>query len=259
MWRILLTRRWIVRHVIVLVIVGGCVTAGFWQIARLHQVRQFNAVLRSQMRRAPSPLVSLLPPGRPVDAHAVSYHRVVVSGTYDTGKEVLAVGRSLNDIVGNDVLTPLFTSDGRAVIVDRGWIPYQLDRVPVAQAAPPGGTVTVTGVLFPSEVRDAKQSGAEGVVTKIDPAALGSRLGVPTLPVFVWLQSQTPRQTSDLPSGIPLPPLSDGPHFGYAVQWFLFASVGIVGYPVLIQRELTGPSRRRRRLQRAPASLPETR
>ena len=34
--------------------------------------------------------------------------------------------------------------------------------------------------------------------------------------------------------------LDEGPHFSYAVQWFLFATVGVVGYPILLRRELHG-------------------
>jgi len=35
---------------------------------------------------------------------------------------------------------------------------------------------------------------------------------------------------------VPLPDLGDeGPHFAYAVQWFLFAGVAAVGYPILLR------------------------
>ena len=39
---------------------------------------------------------------------------------------------------------------------------------------------------------------------------------------------------SDYPALVPLPEPSEGPHRGYAVQWFLFAAVTVVGYPVLL-------------------------
>ena len=35
---------------------------------------------------------------------------------------------------------------------------------------------------------------------------------------------------------VPPPDLGEGPHLGYAVQWFLFAAVGLVGYPFLLRR-----------------------
>ena len=38
-------------------------------------------------------------------------------------------------------------------------------------------------------------------------------------------------------SGAGRPPaLDEGPHFSYAVQWFIFATVAIVGYPLILRR-----------------------
>jgi surfeit locus 1 family protein len=241
---ILLGRRWIWRHVFVAVVVGGCITAGFWQIARLHQREQHNALVISRERLAPAPLVSLTSPSPPASAGSLIYRRVSVRGVYDLDAEVVLFGRALDDTNGNDLLTPLRMGDGQVVVVDRGWVPAELDRLPVRQASPPAGSVTVTGVLFPPEAHGSgsPQTRVPGL-SKIDLGKIGGQLGHSVLPVYIWLQRQEPAQPGSLPRFVPLPPLSNGPHFSYAVQWFLFALVGIVGYPIVLRRELSAHRR----------------
>jgi len=35
---------------------------------------------------------------------------------------------------------------------------------------------------------------------------------------------------------VPLPELDDGPHLGYAAQWFIFATLGVLFYGALLRR-----------------------
>ena len=43
-----------------------------------------------------------------------------------------------------------------------------------------------------------------------------------------------PEPDSILP--VPPPELSEGPHLGYAVQWFIFSAIAVVGYPLVLRR-----------------------
>jgi hypothetical protein len=54
---------------------------------------------------------------------------------------------------------------------------------------------------------------------------------------YLWLQNQGPPQASGLPKIVPLPELSEGPHLSYAIQWFSFACVALIGWGVLIRKE----------------------
>jgi len=56
------------------------------------------------------------------------------------------------------------------------------------------------------------------------------------LPVYVQLLEQDPPQPGSIPAVVALPEPSEGSHRGYAVQWFLFALVVVVGYPILVWR-----------------------
>jgi surfeit locus 1 family protein len=234
----MLTPRKVGRHLLVLAVIAGCVVAGFWQLARLHQVRAYNAGVRRQLGEAALPVSRVLPAaGRP-DTKAVAFRRVVATGHYEERDEVVLAGRSLGDTAGNDLLTPLALADGRAIVVNRGWVPFSMDQPPVAQAAPPSGLVRVTGVLLTPDGASGPATQTVTLTTRVDLSHLARQLPPRTLPVYLLLQSQDPAQRGRFPRPQPLPALDEGPHFSYAVQWFLFAAVGLVGYPILLRREL---------------------
>jgi surfeit locus 1 family protein len=49
-----------------------------------------------------------------------------------------------------------------------------------------------------------------------------------------------------LPVVLPEPELDEGPHLSYAVQWFVFATIAAVGYPLVLRRlSRRGPGRSR--------------
>ena len=63
------------------------------------------------------------------------------------------------------------------------------------------------------------------------------------LPLPIQLTEQAESQPSDLPVPIPPEELSEGPHLSYAIQWFTFATIAVVGAVVLLRRERRGPTR----------------
>jgi len=236
----LLAPRKLARHLFVLLVIAGCVIAGFWQLDRLHQVRTYKAGVRRQLGEPAVPLDQVIPRGPQVDPARVAFRRVVVTGRYLDRDEVILAGRTLGDTPGNDLLTPLLLPDGRAIVVNRGWVPFAMDQPPVAQAGPPEGGVRVAGVLLSPDAATHPSTTRVRVTTRVDLVRLSERLPSRALPVYLLLQSQEPRQGGRLPRPQPLPTLDEGPHFSYAVQWFLFATVGVVGYPILLRRELHG-------------------
>ena len=70
----------------------------------------------------------------------MEYLPVVVTGSYSPENEVLLRGRSTGGGPGFHVLTPLVLGSdagelaGKAVLVERGWVPYDMDEVPVVAA-----------------------------------------------------------------------------------------------------------------------------
>ena len=216
--------------VIAVVIAAVCIRLGFWQLDRLHGRRDVNAMLAVRGALPPVDLAT-------ADPERVPYAHVTVAGTYDPSHEIVLSGRSYQGMAGNHILTPLVLEDGRAVFVDRGWVPLDVASPPVAgAAAAPTGHVTVSGLALPPDSISASPvSPVPSVVTRIDlgVAALPYRL----IPVYVLLQTQDPAQASGSPiPGMP-PTLVVGPHLSYAIQWFAFGRFAMVGCVVLLRRD----------------------
>ncbi len=244
--RFLLTPRWMALFALVLLVAAVCVRLGIWQLDRLEQRRALNDQVRSGLAAPPVTLPALTDGSS--DPQALAYRRVEVTGTYDVERELLLYGRALEGRPGHHVLTPLLTGDGTAILVDRGWVPVEMDAPPVAAAAPPSGKVTVTGFLLPVDQDDAgvvdrDPQGRPLTVRHDVPAALEDALGYALWPLPLQLQEQSPPQPSPLPAVVGPPELDEGPHLSYAVQWFTFATIALAGFAVLVRREIRDRAR----------------
>lgn len=234
--------RRIATHVLVAVLVAAFVALGLWQLAR-----------RSESSRATAERAAALaaPPVGPTDlADAdLAYRHFEGVGVYDVGNELLLRNRTRGFTNGNHVLTPLIFDDaddnspGLALIVDRGWVPLEMEDVPVADAAPPDGPVAVSGLLMPAErprgigPRDPA-SGPLTKVFRVDTDRIAVHAGYPVANVYLVLYEQDPAQGGDLPDAGDLHSVQVGgpPHLSYAIQWFSFAIITSVGYVVLLRR-----------------------
>jgi surfeit locus 1 family protein len=249
MLRFLLKPRWIALGLFALVMTALCVRLGFWQLDRLQGRRYYNRLFEQGMAAPPRPVESLVDAN---DGDPLLYRQAEATGTYDPHHEVILYGRSNQDEPGNHVLTPLELPDGRAVLVDRGWVPYAMNTPPVTQASPPASTVTVTGLLAPSEPGGSPQGGTTTTFTRVDLDQIGRQLPYPLLPYYLQLRAQDPAQPGTLPVPPPAPTLDEGPHMGYALQWFAFASIAGLGFVLLVIREAR---EERRRPDPAPADV----
>ena len=223
--RRLLTRRWVLTHLVLLVVVAACVALGLWQLRRLEERRERNAAVTAGLDL----------PVRPIEevGGEADYRRVTVRGAYDPAREYVLVGRSLDGTSGNHLVTPLYPVEGGpALIVDRGWVPEGSEE----QAAPPDGPVELRGVLLPPE--EGGSIGEGRTVVRVNTGLLGADLGREVRRDYLLLRDQEPAQPGPLPRAAPLPELGEGPHLSYAVQWFLFAAVAVGGWVVLVRREL---------------------
>ena len=164
----------------------------------------------------------------------------MAQGTYQPAEEVLVRSRSLDGDPGAWVLTPLRLADGSELVVNRGWIPASgTPQLPPAAAAP-AGTVTVRGLLMPSQERGrfGPRDPVEGhlaTLARADLQRLQAQVEAPLYPLYLQLQAQDP-PPGDVPVLLPAPERSEGPHLGYAGQWFLFTVIGLVGYGLMIRR-----------------------
>lgn len=240
MYRFALRPRWILSHLLVAAIVLGCVWAGFWQLRRLDDKREAidRYTQRSDMEVVDvGELLSV--DSTESDVDAVALRSVTAAGTYLVEEQVTVRNRSLDGAPGHWVLTPLLLDDGTAVLVNRGWVPLAVLE-DLATVDPPAGRVRVEGALTESQVRgrlgavDAVDGGTVDFA-RVDVDLIAEQLDVPTLPAYLTLAAQDPAAGS-LPAPVDVVEPDEGPHLGYAVQWFIFASIAAGGYPLILRR-----------------------
>jgi len=213
------------------VVAATCIGLGFWQLRRLDDRRAANAAIVTA-RSAPAVTIRSA-----LDVAALApFRRVVAEGTYDLQGEVIVYGRALNGEPGHHVVTPLALDDGSAVLVIRGWVPFRMDTAPVGDAAPVVRDVVVEGFLVAAEPGGSSPPDVHGVVRSLDPAAIAEPLPFDVAPLALQLEEQRPSQPGP-PTPVPPPDLSEGPHLSYAIQWFSFAAIALVGAAVLLRRD----------------------
>jgi surfeit locus 1 family protein len=241
--------RWILSHLFVLALVVTFVNLGFWQLSRLDERKTYNALVESRQDLAVVPIGELVPAGPQATVEQVDevIHRpVTVTGTYATDQQVLVRNRTFNEVPGYWVLTPLVQRDGTAVAVNRGWVPFATTNPdgPWTDFDPPAGEATVLGKVQASQARSTGLIGGpkdadEGRLTtlsRVDIGRLQGQVDAPLLPLSIDLTAQDPAQVGQLPAPVPAPDLTEGPHLNYAGQWFIFATLTVIVYPLLMRR-----------------------
>lgn len=244
-YRFLLSRQWVILTLVALLLIPGMIELGFWQMHR-HERRVANNELIARNLADPAvPVTELSSPGAEVRREDV-WRTVTATGRYDARHEVVVRQRTGADgaSIGYYVLTPLRLDGGRAVLVNRGWIPApgNLTRFPDVPQAP-AGEVTVTGRLRADEttansgIKD-KPGMPDRQVMLINSEQRAADLGAPVLGGYVELTGTEPEPSGGQPDPVPEPDHSGiGAHFAYALQWWLFAAMVPVGWVILVRRE----------------------
>jgi cytochrome oxidase assembly protein ShyY1 len=241
-YRFTLRPKWILSHVLILVLIIVMINLGFWQLRRLHEKKTYNASVRANEAQAIEPVDAVLQPTDPTSrGSALAFRRVTITGTYDRSNEIIIRARSLDQRPGVWVASPLRDANGDAVIVVRGFLPSQgtLDSVP-ADAEPPTGTVTVQGLLQETQTKGLFEASDPSAGHLTDMARVDverqKQIDYRLYPAWVQLQTSDPPQPGREPEVLGAPVLDEGPHFSYAIQWFIFSTIAIVGYPLILRR-----------------------
>ena len=216
---------------------------GVWQLHRLHERRAHNAALAARLKTPAVPLSQLS-----TDSANAHWRRAIVRGTYDFDHEIVLSGRTYNGSPGVQILTPLRPdSGGRAVLVNRGWV-YSPDAATVDLGKwdePPHAIVS-------GYVEDFVQGGPgvarlpshQNAWRRLDAKELSAAFPYPIEPYYlVELDTlaesrRMQRIATTTPVRLELPEMDDGPHLNYAIQWFTFAAVALVGVGTLIAQDI---------------------
>jgi surfeit locus 1 family protein len=208
--------------------VAALVGLGTWQLERL----EWKTALISEIEaRASAPAVSLPDPGRPVDLERLAFTRVAASGRFLHEHEMLVVAKVREGLPGAHVVTPLVLGDGRAVLVDRGWVPQQRRDPATRTQGQVAGEVRVDGLLrgpqrgnwFTPDNRPGKS-----VWFSIDPVAMARAAGLAPLPYYV--EAGPAANPGGLPVGGHAALDIRNEHLHYAITWYALACGLLVVY-----------------------------
>ena len=233
--RPLISKKYGYSTLLIVIACGVMVRLGFWQLDRLAQRQALNTEIRQKLDAPPLFLSGDTLINEP---ETLKFRAATVRGVFDHSQEVALQGQHWQEQPGVHLITPLvIEGSSQAVLVDRGWIP--------AEVAEPGqwpqfattGGVAVSGIIQPSQPRpDAPPlTEPELSIFRVDIDRLQEQISHPLLPVFI-VQLPRPGQSRLPYRSAPEIRLNNGPHLGYAIQWFAFSLILAAGYTRFIYR-----------------------
>jgi surfeit locus 1 family protein len=228
------------RAVIVLLaaVAGAALTGrlGVWQLDRAQQKRALHALI--EQRAAQPPLEgSALASSTEAAAAAQHYRPVRLQGQWLELRTVFLDNRQMAGQAGFYVVTPLRLPDGSAVLVQRGWVPRDMQRREHLPAVPtPAGDVQVVGRIAPppSRLLEFGQAPPGPIRQNLDIAAFSAEIGVPLRPLSVQQFDTSADRDAGLLREWSLPVADVSKHLGYAFQWFALSAL-IAGLYVWFQ------------------------
>ena len=231
----LFSRQWLLATVAVVAGMIFLARLGFWQLDRLEQRREKNAALIAALESEP---VNLNEAVMPEDLTPLKDRDAVAQGEFDFAYQGIVKLQTFQGQPGVYLVVPLVLDGGEtAVLVDRGWVPEGDDYSSYTEES----SQTINGYIALTQTLN--RAGASNTLTdelawfRVDIAAIQTQLPYDLLPIYL---RQAPGENNAQP---PLRTerevdLSEGPHLGYAVQWFLFSTILGVMYIALVNKNL---------------------
>ena len=176
------------------------------------------------------------------------YKSIAVSGKYIQKDSILVRNRTFNGVPGFWLLTPFQLSNSQIIVVNRGWLPISAENYIDSNTS----AFDLIGILRKKELATGLQraDASEGVLKSLarpDLARYEDQLGYEIFPMYIQLTSQSPQQADGFPQVLDIPKFSEGQHLSYAVQWFIFASIAAIGYPLVLWSYSKGRGTKKRK------------
>jgi surfeit locus 1 family protein len=245
--RNLFNRKWILTTILVIAAVAVMIRLGVWQLDRLEQRRIFSERVTAQRDDAKLILSSET---MSQDLYEMEYRAVEVTGEYAHSQEVALSNQVWDRLLGIHLLTPMkINGTEMYVLVDRGWIPSEDYSPNNWNKYQEPGQITVEGVIRRPQTRPTFGGLPDPTLTlgqtrlthwkNVNLERIQLENGLPMLPIYI---QQTPHgeQTKPPLRAVFNLELSEGPHMGYALQWFAFAAILAIGYPVYVHAHSIG-------------------
>lgn len=243
MYRFAFRPLWILSHLLVLLLIVGLASLGFWQLRRLDEREARNHLIEARAAEPAADIAELIDR----DPADVRFSQVSFEGTPSADARVLIDNRSFDGRPGAWLMTPVEAADGRTVIANLGYLPYT-QGLDVDLPEVLGNRVDLAGTAQTDAGRSCTSAQVKDIQVDnryncIDIDLIAADLGLTdVVPFVVDLDAQTvsaaTSQTSEEARLIPVPPpeLDEGPHLSYAVQWFIFTAIAVFGYPLVLRK-----------------------
>lgn len=200
------------------IVAAVCVRLGVWQLERLAQRKARNATIEAAFRQPPISAELAMGDSSP------RFRRVMASGRWNYARETAIALRTRNGAPGVHIVTPMMLGDDEtAILVNRGWV-----------YSPDARTVDLT------RWHEGDRGEVIGYVDEVPPSLRGA--GTSLYVVALADSNAAPSAEASRPARLAPPAFGDrGPHLTYAVQWFSFAAIALIGAPLVVKRQRRRP------------------
>lgn len=242
MFRFLLAPKWIALTLIAILLQPAFWELSQWQLRRLHEREASNLIITTNEAQLPDPLTKIAKQKNDFwkIADSQQWRSVQAEGYWLTKKQVLVRKQSYESNLGFWVVTPFRTVSGVTVLINRGWIAATGSAMdsPTVPPAPTGLTQIVGRVRIVTGRSGPEPSDLPlGQVDRIIPGEVLA--GVNRIDnAYLELTTSTPESRGSELQPILPPEISEGPHRSYAIQWILFAFMTLIGWGILVRKEL---------------------
>ncbi len=207
--------------VIALIMMAITTGLGTWQVHRLAWKTDLLAKIAQRMNGDAVPL-----PAEIADPPEWAFRHVHAAGHFDDAKALWLYGRTYDGKAGVHLLVPLVRAEGDAVLVDRGFIPFDHGSA-LAGFRPAGGDAEIDGVARqpePGGLFVPANQPDKNIWYSVDVPAMSKVAGRPLAPIYIAVKSE----------GSPGWPAATGgtegtgirnEHRQYAIFWYSMTAV----------------------------------
>lgn len=215
---------------IALVMMAMVIGLGTWQLQRRTWKTELLATIAARMNGEAVELPAIV-----TDPQSWAFRRVHTSGYFDTDKALWLYGRTHDGKAGIHLLVPLIRERGDAILVDRGFVPFDhaSELAPFSQIEGPTEIDGVVRQPEPGGLFVPANQPARNAWYSVDMPEMSRTLDMPLAPVYI-----AARPGSSQPGSAAWPAATGGTegtgirneHLNYAIFWYSMAAVLAVIY-----------------------------
>jgi len=237
----LFNREWWWKTLIVILGVIILEWLGVWQLHRHDYKRELNYMMAARWQMVPFDINRESLPNDLID---LQFRHIQATGKFDYAHQILLKNDTRGEAPGASVITPLVLDDKRAILVARGWVPFdqttpdKLAQFNETVVIPVIGLIkesqTLADIATPTVTLNAPQT----EWWRVDIGAIQQQMPYQLLPAFIAMLPEPGRKIDALPLRTVEPaPFDELEHSSYAYQWFTFGAILGFGYLQLIVQQ----------------------